>query len=173
MNILSYRFFSELSFLLIPLLYLWNPSWLSLMGSQPYWPIFWLLPWSLLKGPFKGLVTGLLLGIVLDSLNNDLYTQIPGLMICGFWFGKIGNVKQQNLTRLQFGLIASLGTLICGLIYFVQITFKFIFERFGFWLFSYGMKNIFAQVFLTGLFAPVFCLWLFYLFSKKNSRIAN
>ena len=75
--------YSLLSFLLIPLLCFWNPIWFSVMGVQPYWPIFWLLPWSILNGPINGLIIGFIIGIILDSINNDIYTQVPGLLICG------------------------------------------------------------------------------------------
>jgi len=168
MSFYSNKYLSILSFLIIPLLFLWNPSWLSLMGSQPYWPIFWLLPWAVINGSFETMVAGLLIGLILDTLNNDLFTQIPGLMICGFWFGRVANLSKVNLSALQYGLIASLGSFICGLIYFSQIFLKLFFTKSIFFLFLYGIKNIFAQVLLTGLLAPVFCSWLYLLFSRKD-----
>ena len=162
------QYTSLISFLLIPLLIFWNPSWLSLMGYQAYWPIFWLLPWALINGPFKSLLIGFLLGFILDTINADLYTQIPGLMICGFWFGKVGSLNYFHSTPLQFGLTAAIGSLICSLIYFFQMVVNLFFNESPVWLFSYGVQNIFAQVLLTGLLAPVFCKWLYILFSKKN-----
>ena len=162
------KYLSLLSFLLIPLLIWWNPSWFSLMGLQPYWPIFWLLPWAVIKGPFKTMMTGLLLGLILDSINNDLYTQVPGLMMSGFWFGRICNESKFNLNALQFSLIASLGSFICGLIYFSQIVLHVYFSNSVFWLLSYGVKIIFTQLLLTGLLAPVFCSWLYLLFSRED-----
>ena len=157
---------SSISFLLIPLLTLWNPSWFSLMGFQAYWPIFWLLPWALIHGPFKSMILGFFLGFILDTINADLYTQIPGLMICGFWFGKVGSFNQFN-SALQFGLTAAIGSFICGVIYFCQMIVVLLLKNSPLWLFSYGVKNIFAQVFLTSLLAPVLCKWLYLLFSKK------
>ena len=162
------QYTSLISFLLIPLLIFWNPSWLSLMGYQAYWPIFWLLPWALINGPFKSLLIGFLLGFILDTINADLYTQIPGLMICGFWFGKVGSLNYFHSTPLQFGLTAAIGSLICSLIYFFQMVVNLFFNESPVWLFSYGVQNIFAQVLLTGLLAPVFCKWFYILFSKKK-----
>jgi len=162
------QYISLISFLLIPLLIFWNPSLLSLMGYQAYWPIFWLLPWALINGPFKSLLIGFLLGFILDTINADLYTQIPGLMICGFWFGKVGSLNYFHSTPLQFGLTAAIGSLICSLIYFFQIVVNLFLNESPVWLFSYGVQNIFAQVLLTGLLAPVFCKWFYILFSKKN-----
>ena len=161
------QYLSLISFLLLPVVIFWNPSWLSLMGYQANWPIFWLLPWALIHGPFKSILLGFLLGFILDTMNNDLYTQIPGLMICGFWFGKVGSLNQFNNTPPQFGLTAAIGSLICGAIYFCQIVFKHLLDNSPLWFFSYGLQNIFAQVLLTGLLAPVFCKWLYFVFSKK------
>jgi len=161
------QYLSLASFFLIPFLIFWNPSWLSLMGYQAYWPIFWLLPWALIHGSSKSMLLGFLLGFILDTINADLYTQIPGLMICGFWFGKVGSLNQFNKTPLQFGLTAVVGTLICSIMYLSQMLINLLLENSPLWLFSYGVQNIFAQVLLTGLLAPVFCTWLYFLFSKK------
>ena len=161
------QYLSIISFLLIPLIIFWNPSWLSLMGYQAYWPIFWLLPWALIHGPYKTMLLGFLLGFILDTINADLYTQIPGLMICGFWFGKVGSLNQSNNSPLQFGLNAAIGSLICGSVYFCQMLIKLLLGNSPFWLFSYGVQTIFAQVLLTSLLAPVFCKWLYLLFTKK------
>ena len=150
------------SFLLIPLLSLLNPIWFSVMGVQPYWPIFWLLPWSILNGPLNGLIIGFIIGIILDSFNNDIYTQIPGLLICGFWFGQIGELRD----RYQYGLIASIGTLICGLIYFSQLLVNN-YPNNPYWLLPFGLKNIFGQILLTGLFAPFFSKLLYEFFGNN------
>ena len=161
------QFLSLISFLLILLVIIWNPSWLSLMGFQAYWPIIWILPWALIHGPFKSILMGFLLGFILDTMNADLYTQIPGLMICGFWFGKVGRLNQFSTSPHQFGLTAAIGSLICGIIYFCQMVVKLLLDSSPLWLFSYGIQNIFSQVFLTSLLAPVFCKWFYFLFSKK------
>ena len=159
---------SLISFLMIPILFLWNPSFLSLMGFQPYWPIFWILPWAIIYGPINGIIIGLFLGIILDSIANDIFTQIPGLIICGFWFGKLSAIRKDHFTAFQYGLVASLGSLICGFVYFLQLIYQSFQYQNNYWLISYGIQNITAQVFLTGLFAPVFCSWLFVLFNRKK-----
>tara|TARA_Y100001933_G_scaffold206588_1_gene209502 strand:+ start:116 stop:634 length:519 start_codon:yes stop_codon:yes gene_type:complete len=161
------QYITLISFLLMPIVIFWNPPWLSLMGYQAYWPIFWLLPWALIHGPIKSMLLGFFLGFILDTIHADLFTQIPGLMICGFWFGKVGSLNQFNNSPLQFGLTSAIGSLICSGTYFFQIVIKLLLENSPLWLFSYGVQNIFAQVFLTSLLAPVFCKWLYCLFSKK------
>ena len=167
MKFYLHQYLSLISFLIIPLLIFWNPSWLSLMGYQAYWPIFWLLPWALIHGPFKSILVAFLLGFILDTINADSFTQIPGLMISGFWFGRVGRLTLQNNSPLQLGLTAAIGSLICGLIYYFQIVVKLLLENSPLWLFPYGIVNIFAQVLLTSLLAPVFCKWLYFLFSRK------
>ena len=154
-----------LSFLIIPLLSFWNPSWFSVMGVQPYWPIFWLLPWSIIKGSINGLKAGFIIGIILDSINHDVCTQVPGLLICGFWFGKLDNLQH----RYQYGLMASLGSLICGFIYFFQIIVNN-YQKNPAWLLSFGLKNIFGQILLAGLLAPVLSVCLYNLFSKNPKK---
>ena len=157
------------SVLIIPIMIFWNPPFFSLMGVQPYWPLFWLLPWAIIYGSLDGFVAGLFLGLVLDAINNDFYTQIPGLVICGLWFGSLNDGKK-NINKLKYGLLASLGTLICGIIYLLQIVLFGIHNE-GVYLFSYAIKNIVSQFFLTGLLAPIFSSWLFFLFIKeKNQR---
>ena len=167
MKVYLNQYLSLFPFLILPLVIFWNPSWLSLMGYQAYWPIFWLLPWALIHGPFKSMLLGFLLGFILDTINADLFTQIPGLMICGFWFGKVGSLNQFKNSPLKFGLPAAIGSFICGVIYFSQMVFNLLWENSPVWLFSYGLQNIFAQVFLTSLLAPVFCKWLYFWFSKQ------
>jgi len=162
------KYLSIISFLIIPLVSFWNPPWLSLMGYQAYWPIFWLLPWALIHGPMKSMVLGFILGFFLDTINADLYSQIPGLMICGIWFGRLGSLNQFVNAPLQFGLTAAIGTLICGVIYFCQMVVRLLLDNSYLSFYSYGVQNIFAQVLLTGLLAPVFCKWLYFLFCKKN-----
>ena len=168
MKFYSHKYLPIFSFFLVPLLFLWNPAFFSFMGSQPYWPIFWLLPWAVINGPIETIFMGLLLGLVLDAINNDNITEIPGLVICGFWFGRVGIVNQFDFTPFKYGLTASIGSLICGIIYFCQILLGLIFENNYLGLFQFGIKNIFAQVLLTGLLAPIFCSWLYRLFTLKD-----
>ena len=49
---------SIISFIFIPIIFLWHPNWLGFLGVQPYWPLFWLLPWSMINGSINGLLVG-------------------------------------------------------------------------------------------------------------------
>ena len=161
---------SLISFLFIPIIYFWEPHWLGLFGVQPYWPLFWLLPWSIIHGPFDGLIVGLCLGLILDSISPESsFTQIPGLVLCGIWFGKLSLSSNTIISHFKFGLICSIASFLCGLLFFSQILIDNISEDIIFLYFS-SIRNIFAQVFITGLFAPLFCSLLLILFKRTKGR---
>ena len=159
---------SIISFIFIPIIFLWHPNRLGFFGVQPYWPLFWLLPWSMINGSINGLVFGLFLGLILDSLTLDNFTQIPGLIFCGFLFGRIKLHSDILIGHFRYGLICSLGSFLCGTLYLSQILFRN-FSDSNSLMFISGVKNILAEVFLTGLFAPFICYQILRMF--KFSRI--
>ena len=173
-----YKFFTNNSslicFIFIPIIFLWHPNWLGFLGIQPYWPLFWLLPWSIINGSTKGVIFGLFLGLILDSVTLDSnFTQIPGLIICGFWFGKIRFHSDVFVRHFRYGLVCSLGSFLCGTLYFLQILFKN-FSNSTFLMFIPSVQNILAEVFLTGFFAPLFCSQLIKIFNlarEKSTKI--
>jgi cell shape-determining protein MreD len=166
---------SIICFIFIPIIFLWHPNWLGFLGIQPYWPLFWLLPWSMINGSIKGLVFGLFLGLILDSITlENNFTQIPGLILCGFWFGRIKIHSQIFVGHFRYGLICSLGSFLCGSLHFLQILIKN-FSANTYLLFIPSIQNILAEVFLTGFFAPLICSQLLILFksSKEKNKIMN
>jgi len=168
-----HKFFKKklpiISFIFIPIIFLWHPNWLGLFGVQPYWPLLWLLPWSMINGSLNGLIYGLFLGLILDSLTLDSnFTQIPGLILCGVLFGRIKMHSDILVGHFRYGLICSFGSFLCGTLHLSQILFKN-FSDSNSLMFISGIKNILAEVFLTGLFAPFICSQLLRMF--KFSRI--
>ena len=164
MNKLFTKKSSIFCFIFIPIIFLWHPNWLGFLGVQPYWPLFWLLPWSMINGSINGLIFGLFLGLILDSLTLDNnFTQIPGLVLCGILFGRIKFHSDIFVGHFMHGLICSFGSFLCGTLYFLQILFRN-FSDGSFLLFISGLKNILAEVFLTGLFAPFICSQLLIIF---------
>ena len=136
-------------FIFVPIIFLWHPNWLGFLGVQPYWPLFWLLPWSMMNGSVSGLIFGLFLGLILDSITLESnFTQIPGLIFCGVLFGRVKLHKDILIGHFRYGLICSLGSFLCGMIYFLQILFKN-FSDSTFSLFFPSIQNILAEVFLT------------------------
>ena len=167
------KYLSLISFLFIPIVCLWNPNWLEFLGVQPYWPLFWLLPWSMIHGSIDGLIVGLCLGLILDSISPDSsFTQIPGLALCGIWFGKFNrssNINTGITGQIKYGLICCVASFLCGSLYFSQILIKNLSEN-SFFLYFPSIKNILSQVFITGLFAPLFCSILSSLFNRSKRR---
>jgi len=161
---------SILCFIFIPIIFLWHPNWLGFLGIQPYWPLFWLLPWSMIHGSINGLIFGLFLGLILDSLTLDNnFTQIPGLILCGILFGRIKLHSDILVGHLRYGLICSFGSFLCGTLYFLQILIKN-FSDSTFLLFIPSVKNILAEVFLTGFFAPFICSKLLRIFKFSRKK---
>ena len=157
MNKLFPQKLSIVFFIFIPTIFLWNPSWLGFLDVQPYWPLFWLLPWSMINGSINGLIFGLFLGLILDSLTLDSnFTQIPGLILCGVLFGRIKFSSNLLVGHFRYGLICCFGSFLCGTLYFLQILFRN-FSDSNSLMFIPSVKNILAEVFLTGLFAPFIC----------------
>ena len=158
-------------FIFVPIIFLWHPNWLGFLGGQPYWPLFWLLPWSMVNGSINGIIFGLFLGLILDSLTiNSNFTQIPGLIICGFWFGRIKIHSDILVGHFRYGLICSFASFLCGTIYFLQILFKN-FSDSSFLIFIPSLQNILAEVFLTGLFAPLICSQLLRVFKFSRRKV--
>ena len=168
MNKLFKKKYPIILFIFVPIIFLWHPNWLGFFGIQPYWPLFWLLPWSMINGSINGLICGLFLGLVLDSITlNSNFSQIPGLILCGFWFGRIRAPSNIFLGHFRYGLICAIGSFLCGTIYFLQIFFKN-FSYDYFLMFIPSFQNILAEVFLTGFFAPLFCSQLFRIFNYQG-----
>ena len=171
MNKYFARKLSIVCFIFVPIIFLWHPSWLGFLGVQPYWPLFWLLPWSMMNGSTNGLIFGLFLGLILDSLTLDSnFTQIPGLILCGFLFGRIKFNSDIFVGHFRYGLICSFGSFLCGTFYFLQILLKNYSDS-KFLLFLPSVQNILAEVFLTGLFAPLICSQLQRIFKFVGRKV--
>jgi len=159
-----------LSFLLIPGVYFWHPNWLEFLGVQPYWPLFWLLPWSIIHGSIDGLIAGLFIGLILDSISPDSsFTQIPGLVFCGIWFGRFSISRNVLVGHFRYGLICSIASFFCSSLYFSQILIKNLSEH-SISLFIPSIKNIFAQVFITGLLSPLLCSLIFRIIKRPKEK---
>ena len=175
MNKLFKKKYPIILFIFVPIIFLWHPNWLGFFGIQPYWPLLWLLPWSMINGSTNGIIYGFFLGLILDSLTLDSsFTQIPGLVLCGFWFGKIKLHSDSLVEHFRYGLICSIGSFLCGTLYFLQIL-GHNFSDGSFLLFIPSFLNILAEVFLTGFFSPLICSQLLriFKFSKEKNIIIN
>ena len=122
------------------------------------------------NGSVDGLMFGLFLGLILDSIAlNSQFTQIPGLMLCGVWFGRIKIHSDILVGHFRYGLICCLGSFFCGSLYFLQILFRNYSDG-NFLLFIPSFQNILAEVFLTGFFAPLICSQLLRIFKSSIEK---
>lgn len=96
--------------LLVPWLSLAAPAWLQLDGMPPAWSVLWLLPWSLADGRLSGLALGLALGLLLDGLHPGPVSLVPGLMLLGWWWGRLGRRSPAIERSFSLAVLALLGT---------------------------------------------------------------
>ena len=154
--------------LLVPFLTLISPSWLSIGGIGPRWEQLWLLPFALEEGPLNGLFAGFCLGLILDGLNLNGSSQIPALVILGYWWGVLGRKNKYSDSIFQLGLFAWVGALFSGISIWVQQMFLInggIFFIFNAW----ALHNIFAASILNALLAPLLCsVVLRFFYRAKN-----
>jgi rod shape-determining protein MreD len=137
---------------MVPLLTLASPGFLKIAGVAPSWAVLWLLPWALVDGPASGAIAGLCLGLVLDGLHLGLASEVPVLMLLGWWWGRIGRRGVPIERSYNLGLLAVLGSALLGASLFLQL----------YWagqlpLVEAGLHTLVAQSLITGLLAPVLC----------------
>jgi len=125
MNKFFTKKFPSIALFFVPIIFLWHPNWLGFLGVQPYWPLFWLLPWSMINGSINGIIWGLFLGLILDSLTLESnFTQIPGLILCGFLFGRIKSQSDFLIGHFRYGLMCCLKIFQILLFCFLSQLFK-------------------------------------------------
>lgn len=138
--------------LAVPLLTLASPAFLKIAAVAPSWAVLWLLPWALVDGPASGAIAGLALGLVLDGLHLGSASELPVLMLLGWWWGRIGRRGPPIERSLNLGLLALLGSLALGASLLLQLH----------WLDQLplplaGLHTLLAQSLITALLAPVLC----------------
>jgi rod shape-determining protein MreD len=138
--------------LAVPLLTLASPAFLKIAGVAPSWAVIWLLPWALVDGPASGAIAGLALGLVLDGLHLGQASEVPVLMVLGWWWGRIGRRGVPIERSYNLGLLALLGSLLLGISLLLQL-----YWRGQLPLLQAGVHTLLAQSLITGLLAPVLC----------------
>ena len=138
------------SALSVPALTLLSPGWLSLDGISPSWAVLWLLPWALVDGPWSGACAGLALGLLLDGLHVGHLTQLPSLVLLGWWWGLLGRRGSPIERSFNLGLLAALGSLVLGGSFLLQWRFQGVLPE-G------GLQLLAAQALITALLAPLVC----------------
>jgi rod shape-determining protein MreD len=136
--------------LAVPLLTLASPGFLQIAGVAPSWAVLWLLPWALVDGPRSGAIAGLSLGLVLDALHLGDATEVPVLLLLGWWWGRLGRLGAPIERSFSLGLLALLGSLALRGSLLLQ------FQLQGQWP-QAGLHILLAQTLLTALLAPMIC----------------
>jgi len=140
------------SALLVPLLTLASPGLLKLAGVSPSWAVLWLLPWALVDGPLSGALAGLALALLLDGLHPGPLSQLPGLVLLGWWWGRVGRATRIRRS-FSLGLLALLG---CGLLGATLALQQVLAQGLGWEPVAVG-HTLLAQSLITGLLAPILC----------------
>ena len=150
MSSLALRGWTAATALLVPLLTLASPGFLKLGNGGPAWAVLWLLPWALVDGARSGVLAGLLLGLVLDGLHLGPVSQIPALMVLGWWWGRMGRKGLPIERSFSLGLLALLGSAFVGLTLILQLA---VFGE----LQGPVLYTWLSQTLLTALLAPMVC----------------
>lgn len=159
MSVLTRQRWCIATALLVPLLSLASPAWLTLGGVAPSWAVLWLLPWALVDGPWSGGFAGLALGLMLDGLHPGSLSQIPALVLLGWWWGRLGRKAPPIERSFNLGLLALLGAAVLGGTLLLQL-------RGSGLVGPAALHTLLAQALITGLLAPMLCslqllLWRF------------
>lgn len=161
------------SVFLVPLLTLAAPAWLGIAGVGPSWAVLWLLPWALVDGPISGALAALVLGLLLDGLHPGPVSEIPPLLLLGWWWGRLGRRFPPLERSFSLGLLAMIGSGLVGITLLLQFA---LFSPEGLlqglrevppspsprgWTSSVlglaGLQILGAQILSTGLLAPILC----------------
>ncbi|MFN5698771.1 MAG: rod shape-determining protein MreD [Cyanobacteriota bacterium] len=106
--------------LAVPLLTLASPAFLKIAGVAPSWAVLWLLPWALVDGSLSGGLAGLAVGLLLDALHPSGASLVPGLVLLGWWWGRIGRKGAPIQGSFNLALLALFGTLLLDLSLMIQ-----------------------------------------------------
>ena len=153
--------------LFVPLVTFLAPPWLTLAGVNPCWAVLWLLPWALENGPVSAVFAGLCLGLALDAISLGGVSQVPALIILGWWWGRLGKRGNVIEKSLNLGLLALIGSVFLGLSLWIQMLFLH-FESFEKWFMTWGIHTLAAQTLITGLIAPIVCSWSLLLLRRRR-----
>ena len=177
MALLSRQPWLTASILLVPLLTLAAPGWPRLAEVGPAWSVLWLLPWALVDGPLSGVVAGAVLGLLLDALHPSGVSELPALVLLGWWWGRRGRLGTPVERSFNLGLLAMLGSLLLDLTLMLQWILRSslavgsghgpsggidpaLLAQPGWHLADLagaGLHVLLARMLLTGLLAPVLC----------------
>ena len=154
------------SALAIPMLVLAQPAWLSLSGVGPSWAVLWLLPWALVDGPVSGSIAGAAIALVLDGLGVDGLTQLPALVLLGWWWGRLGRRGRPIQRSLNLGLLAWIGAMVVGVSLWLQL--RLVQGLDAPLLQHWAWHLCLTQAVITGLLAPMLSSWQLLVWRRRS-----
>ena len=140
--------------LIVPLLTMACPAWLGVMGVGPAWSVLWLLPWALVDGPVSGAVAGVSLGLVLDGLTLGGPSQVPALLVLGWWWGRLGRRAPPIQRSLNLGLLSWIGSVGMGFSLILQLWIQSG-GSLDPWMRDWSLQTLWSQALITALLAPM------------------
>ena len=152
----------------VPFFTLLAPSWVSLMGVGPSWAVLWLLPWSLVAGPISGGFAGFSLGLILDAISLGHGTQVPVLLVLGFWWGRLGRRGLPIERSFNLGLLSWIGCVLLGMSLWLQALQTQISSSITLFN-SWSLHTILCEAIITSLLAPLACSWLLLVFRGNKT----
>ena len=69
----------------------------------------------------QGVIAGAAMGLVLDGLGSGGLTQLPALVLLGWWWGRLGRRGRPIQRSLNLGLLAWIGAMVVGLSFWLQL----------------------------------------------------
>ncbi len=143
-----------------------SPTWLTINGITPCWPVILLLPFSLKNHPWKAAIASIMLGIFIDSFTISDVSYVPSLFLLSVVWSTYGLHNKKIQLFLNIGLMAIFGTVFVGLsIWFQKIIIYNVLRNN--WFHSWSIYVLISEVIITGLVAPFFSSWLLLAY-KKN-----
>ena len=143
-----------------------SPTWLTINGITPCWPVILLLPFSLKNHPWKAAIASIMLGIFIDSFTISDVSYVPSLFLLSVVWSTYGLHNKKIQLFLNIGLMAIFGTVFVGLsIWFQKIIIYNVLRNN--WFHSWSIYVLISEVIITGLVAPFFSSWLLFTY-KKN-----
>ena len=121
-----------------------------------------------MDGPVSGAVAGIALGLVLDGLSLGGVSQIPALLLLGWWWGRLGRRPPEIQRTLNLGLLAWIGSVTVGLSQLLQLLIQ---EGWSFdpWMRSWGLQTLLCQTLVTALLAPMLVSMQLLLWRKRGT----
>ena len=89
-------------------------------------------------------------GVQIDGLHVGHVTQLPALVLLGWWWGRLGRRGSPIERSFNLGLLAALGSLLLGGSFLLQWQFLGVLPE-G------GLQLLLAQALITALLAPLIC----------------